>query len=427
MEKSILYLLITFLLNCHFVNAQDTLQIESQLSLNIKGQHNIAAFVNDNSCLNCFFGEILDNPIHHFAIYSGLIHDLKINNKYSIQTGIFAEERSHSGGNNTLSNLVFFPKIKIEALDTLQINQTKICSKIMGGDFWDEDLDDILRLYNIDYQALLASFTVNKWTLSFFTIGDLSKNIGLDLHQLWRTSVSYQESNFKNVLHFSYNELSTGRFKYHLVESDFNLSNYTNYEVNEKLEIQTQISLRLNPELSNAVALVLKGVYEDTNLSLTGSIKFFQANFNQGYYGRQPSFTNGREYIGEQLYPLKNFYRPYSQWAVYTHYSNKDLLAFEFTMDWRKKLSTKFYYFNDLDINVISDLGNNETQIFPFYNIGLECEFTKPLIGRISMTNKHMYLRDSYQTFTVSRKPYLSFGVQLDLNNLRLFKGDLFV
>ena len=408
-------LLLTSFITCF---SQDTLSLKSSLSVNLKGQHNLAAFVDNLECYHCPQNQITDNPLHHLGIYLGLTHKLTINNKYIIESGIFTEERSYSGGNNTLSNLIFFPKIKIEANDTIRLFKQKFRTKIKGGDFWDEDVDDILRLYNIDYHALQFGFSYDNWSLYFFTIGDLASNIGLDLHQLYRTSVAFDNSKLRTVFHLSYNELSTGGNRSHVLESDWNFSNYSKYTFRKGLHLQSQISLRLNKELGNSLGGVFKATYNSNVLCLTGGLRYYHNNFNQGYNGRQPRYTRFGEFIGDQIYPLKNYYRSYSQWAVFTHLPNSELLAIELTIDWEKHLFDKMYYFNEVDINLVRDLTGGNSLVFPFYNIGVECKFVSPLIGRISVTNKHMELRTFYQTSSASKTPFISLAVQFNLNNL---------
>jgi hypothetical protein len=103
---------------------QDSLLIETEISNECQGQHNLAAIAKGGiggvRQFNNSSSVITDNPIFHFAIYNGTILKTTLNKKYSIETGLFMEERSYSHGNNTLSNLIIFPKIKLGVIDTFK-------------------------------------------------------------------------------------------------------------------------------------------------------------------------------------------------------------------------------------------------------------------------------------------------------------------
>jgi hypothetical protein len=94
------------------IYGQNPAKIESFLSIETKGTGTLITRDDPIECITClpFFERIQDNPFHHFAIYSRLTHTLTINNAITAETGIYAEERSFSGGSNTLDNWVVFLK-----------------------------------------------------------------------------------------------------------------------------------------------------------------------------------------------------------------------------------------------------------------------------------------------------------------------------
>jgi len=417
--KILSVILLTFI-SFFIAHSQDSIKLESVLSLDIKGQHNLSALATNFDCYNCARDRALDNPLYHFAIYSGVSHKLKINDKYTIETGLFAEERSHSGGNNTLSNLIFYPKILLHVNDTITLADQKIGIRLKGGDFWDQDVGDILRFHNIDYHALQGVFLYREWSLHLFTIGDLSYNVGLDLEQIYRTSIGYEKRNFKTLLHATYNSLFIGDSRSHVTVGDYNFSNYTKYKYNDRFSLEGQVSVRTNSVLNNSIGGVLKGSYKTPSLIFSAAARFYQRNFNQGYNGQVPRYTNGRNYIGAQLYPLKNYYRPFSQWAAYTHLREGDLVALELVMQWERNIFNKLFYFHDLDLNLIANISEDDLIVFPFYNVGVEYKFVNQFKGRISLTNKQMELFTFYQTFAATKIPLISLGVQIGFDNLKL-------
>ena len=102
-----------------------------------------------------------------------------------------------------------FPKILIEGRDTLKIFNKEYSFYVKGGDFWNEDVQDMLRLFNIDYQAIIAEVSGKNWGLSFMTIGDLSINIGLALPQTYRFGLTYRNKKFKSLASLTLNETGT--------------------------------------------------------------------------------------------------------------------------------------------------------------------------------------------------------------------------
>lgn len=404
----------------YFGFAQDSIRMDSEFTIQTKGQHNLAAFANDFSCLDCISNRVQDNPIFHLAIFTGINHKLVMNDNFSLETGLFLEERSHSGGNNTLSNIVVFPKIILQVNDTIKIKGQKFGVFIRGGDFWDEDIGDFLRHYNIDYQAIIAELRFNKWALSFMTIGDLSVNIGLNLPQTYRGAIGYRTSQISNLSSITFNELTTGPGSLHPTEGDFNLSNYTKKIISKNLSLEGQADARINSEIGSSFAFGLKGNYKRKKFRLSSSLRYYSGDYNLGYNGTQPNYQGlGETYVGRQLYPLKNYYRNYSQWAAYTHIGPSDLLAFVFTSNWDTKLYKKSGIFYDLDFNYIYDLSKNKDYVFPIYNFGIQVDFLSNFIGKLSLTNKHMELRNYYQTFAVSEKPFISLGVSMLIKPLK--------
>lgn len=348
---------------------------------------------------------------------------MTLNENYSFETGIYLEERSYSGGNNTLANLVVFPKILISAKERFANN--KYTLRIKGGDFWNEDIDDILRIYNIDYQGLFTEISNDKFSMGFLTIGDLSRNIGLDLHQLYKFHISYDLTKFKNNLSLTVNELIDQPRGMHLTKIDKVLSNYAKYMISDRSVMEGQIDIRFQSGVPASLASAVRFKTKIKQLEFSSSIRYYSFNFNHGYNGELPRYYwSEGSYVGPQLYPMKNFYRTLSQWALYSHNQSNYMLAIELTGSWAKRIHKKIFSFCDFDINVLHNLKKNDVKIFPIYNLGIKQQFLKKFNGSVSLTNKHMELRDFYQTASISTWPYLALGVTMELNQLKLNRPD---
>jgi hypothetical protein len=277
---------------------QDSLLIETEISNECQGQHNLAAIANGGingiKQLGNTSTAISDNPIFHFAIYNGAALTTSINKKYSIETGLFIEERSFSHGNNTMSNLVIFPKIKLGLVDTFRIGKRQVNTSVAVGDFWNEDFQDFIRFYNIDFHALEANFGVKNWNIKANVIGDLSRNIGLDLHELYKLQLQHRYKRFTNSVALAVNELFAAPNGYHPQARDYNVTFYSknNMRANSKLEAQADFRINKADKISKALGMKYTCQFKHW-LKCHAAIRYFDFEYNKGYASYKPRYRNG--------------------------------------------------------------------------------------------------------------------------------------
>lgn len=267
--KSLYTFTILVLVITNSLHTQDSIKLVSTFNIETKGAGILVSYKearNDIECISCLWEAISDNPINHFAIYSGLTHKLTINEKFEFETGIFLEERSFSGGSNTTANWVVYPKILLSGKDTLNILNRKVQYKLMGGDFWNLDFDDMLRIHNLDYQGLNGELTYKNYTLGVLIVGDLATNVHLGLHQLHKYYIKKKFDKFSTVLYFSENHL-TNR---HSLPQDYNIGNTLKFKVSKNINLQSQIELRLNNQLGTSFAAGIGVSGQIKNLKFTG-------------------------------------------------------------------------------------------------------------------------------------------------------------
>ena len=413
------FLSVAFILIIPQVNfGQDSTKVESTLNIETKGTGIWVSGRQNIECITCLFNHVRDNPFHHFAIYSGITHTLSVNDAFHFETGVFLEERSFSGGNNTLANWVVYPKIVLTGTDTLNLFNQKIEYKLSGGDFWNQDFDDMLRIYNLDYQGLLSELRVKNHAIGFLLIGDLSRNVGLGLHQYHKFFVRSSFGMVQNTLHFTENQLSIG--DNHSVPIDYNLGNTIKIRFAENAKFESQIEWRINQDLGNSFAggIGIAGCFK--NLKYRSRLKYYEANFNLGYFSNNNLYRGSTSYVGEQLYPLKNFYRRYDQWGAYTSLQNNKLLGFELCVSWERNILGKMLYFADLDLNVIGNPQTRRGRTIPLYTTGLRIKYFNFLKTEFYFTNKHMNLDTFYQTFQASKMPFFGGSILMDLKRIEL-------
>lgn len=425
--RSVLRLAILFFVGFVTLQAQDSIKLVSTLSVETKGAGILVDFQeaqNNIECISCVFETISDNPINHFAIYSGLTHRLTLNDKFKFETGIFLEERSFSGGSNTVDNWIAFPKILISGVDTFAFGSRKLQYKLMGGDLWNYDSDDILRIHNLDYQGLVGELKYQSLTVGFLIIGDLATNVQIGLHQMHKYYLKKEFGNITSTLFFNDNFLNYS----HAKPRDFNLGNHTRIQISKNTHVQSQLEWRMNDVLGNSMAAGLEFKYEIKNLELNSRLKYYQSEFNLGYgtnrilsEGLKP-YRGRSSYVGEQLYPLKNFFRDYSQWGNYTKLQGNDLIGLELNVLWEKKIWNNIHFMSDIDFHLIANPKTQTGRTIPLYSIGLRSKYFDFLKTEFYFTNKFMNLDSFYQTFQASRKAFFGGRVELDLEDLLIFE-----
>lgn len=417
----IILFFLTFL-DVQIIFAQDSLLIETSLSNELKGQHNLLAITNrDIQDINFKGQTIPDNPMYHFAIYNGITLHTKINKKYHFETGIFMEERSFSGGSNTVKNWVLFPKITFTVRDTLNIGRQTIRFYGKGGDFWAEDMSDIIRFYNIDFQAVDARLGYKRFDFGLAVIGDLSRNIGLGLTELYKFYMQYNGAKIKNVSSVSVNELIVRGALGHPEKYDYNIANYIRYDFDTFTSLETQIDFRINKTYSASKALAVKFSKKlNANFDIHAAVRYFDSEFNYGYATFGPRFRDGGSYVGPQLYPLKNFHRSMNQWALMTKQQGADVLNVEICLKAKKNLTSKISLYSNLDLNLVYNFRARNDIYYPIYEAGLSYAFFKDFIYSIGITNKQMNLDTYFQTFYLSNKPMMYYNVAFNLNDIKL-------
>lgn len=389
---------------------RDTIKVETSFDTKIAAKHVLSALNSDTDCLNCPIGRLTDNPINHFAIFSLITFNLHLNDKYKFNLGLLSEERGFSFGNFTRRNLVVIPYIHISTLDTFNLRGIQIKHDLTAGDMWNEDIHDILRFNNIDYQGIYTRVGLGPIWLGFVTIADLSRSIGLEMGELHRLSLEYEKTGFKYLFGFNANTLSNDP-EFHPEPTDISISNYLKKTV-KKFDIEVQADVRFNKTLNTsfAGAIVVSGVFN--KLKIKNSLRYYDADFNKGYKNDKLS------YRGDNLYPIKNYHRDMSQWALFTDFQESALFNYELVADYKWALTRRINLATKLDGNLIYDITNEEILFFPAYDLMFHFHYLNGLKFEIGITNKHMEVNNHYQSSALSRLPFITYGFTVDVNNI---------
>ena len=121
--------------------------------------------------------------------------NILLNKKYDFDVGLLFEQRGFSFGNYTRSNLVVIPYLNFTTTDTFNFLGKRLKHNLKGGDFWNEDVSDIIRLYNIDYQGVDTRIGIDNVWFRFLVVADLTRSIGLEIGEIHRYSLEYRRPN----------------------------------------------------------------------------------------------------------------------------------------------------------------------------------------------------------------------------------------
>jgi hypothetical protein len=103
----------------------------------------------------------------------------------------------------------------------------------------------------------------------------------------------------------------------------------------------------LNKIIGNGVAGSIVFLYKTENLNLKNSIRYYSSNYNKGFKDTNVRFGNP---LG-QLYPIKNYFRSLSQWALFTDYQETDVINYELGIEYLRSITRKIKFDTQIDGN----------------------------------------------------------------------------
>lgn len=330
-------------------------------------------------------------------------------NKYSADVGIFFEQRNHSAGNNTLDHLILYPRITFRVKDTLTISNLNIKFDAVAGDMWDEDYNDILRFYNIDFHGFYSKIGFKNIWFSLYRISDLSYNIGLGLPEVDKFEVLYQSKKSKIAIHITRNTLDG------LTRFDYNYGLYFNQYIGRNGQLKFQVENRTNSRIGDGIVL---GAEYEVNFGISEfgiRYQYYDSQYNEEYlkFDKVDYNTNFLNYTGTQLYPLKNYFRPFNQWAFFTTFQGSNIHNLQVHYTIRKHLYKNLFLKGQYEVNLLRSSFSDKFWLFPAYETGVEINLANFISFDLSLTNKHMNLETVYQGHSLSELPYMSITLSM--------------
>jgi hypothetical protein len=397
-------------------------------------------YYQNNETFNSETVNVSDNPLFHGAAY----FDFKLNFSgygFTIGTDIFAEHRGISYGVFNTRNMILFPKFRMAFDSSFKLFGEKFEAAVFVGNHENLRLYEGLSLYNMECQGSVFYLKWRNFKLSRIKIGDLEYCIGLGINDVddfilsaenlciwndWKLDIKAGISQYL----FSY---AFSSFIY--PDNETGSQNLSFALHNDNFRIYSQLGIRgsnsnIDFKWRSAFLAGAKYKYESENLrlDLTGEYRYYGYYFNQNLYSKNVHYreivsSGSNDYIsgyantiGTNLYPLFSLNAPFSQWAVYTEYQNKNVMALVFQLNGTYKFYDNFVFKANLDYNYIR-ASYEDGFLYPFYNIGIGYEPIKDNYILVSSTNKAMNLDKSYPTFYLYKVPriMLTFNFNFDL------------
>ncbi|MEZ5058887.1 MAG: hypothetical protein R2879_17780 [Saprospiraceae bacterium] len=321
-----------------------------------------------------------------------------------------------------------FPQLYLEGQDTLDIFGEKVEVKGKLGDMIQYTLNHGLTASNNDFQG---GSVMAKWKGFYFRyliLADAIANQGINLDEFWSYKLGWEGEvlNGKGILNTSVFRdrliLTAGKFNsaYHYgIATDLRIKGWK-FFFESSLRDLGGYFVPVNNNTWDTRLGLLVGVSKkwewgkDEMFSLRFDVRNYGKNFNTNYIDngrvtfreRNSSFFGN--YVGERFYPLKNAYRPFQEWAVYTQFQNVNLFSSNLQLSTNKRVWKEFYLNGSLETMFLnSEVAKNF--FYNFYTIGLSYNGFKGFKLEGYITNKVMNLDVGFQTFYQSNLPIISY------------------
>ncbi|MBU8923296.1 MAG: hypothetical protein KOO63_15885 [Bacteroidales bacterium] len=355
---------------------------------------------------------ITDNPLLHGAMFADLVIEAS-NSGVSFRTEILAEHRGASYGVYSRDNTIVIPKF-LAAIDTaMSLGGADLCFGLSAGNFDDFKLGEGLTVYNMDVQGGSMYVGWNDIRVTYTQIADLMAGIGLGIGDLYDLSIRMDDLCIRGDLRA---DVEAGYYSYYIDSSvdgerpDDGLNLSAAVEYGPSLRFYTQFGFRnvSDPDESGSLRMghVAGCSYSYAGGRLKADIvverRYYGRYFNLDYKSGDDNYSyrdnsGSISTIGDYLYPVKYFLRPFSQWAVYTEYEGRDVHTLIFRCDGILDLGSGLSVLADLDFNHLS-VSNEDDFIYPFYNAGVRWVPVDGVALDITHTNRGMNLDMHYPT-----------------------------
>ena len=425
--------------------AQDSLVFFGHGALRITGGHYyITNFIDKTIRLPDYQDELwlwrstdgpiaTDNPLLHGASYLDIDGRFQVVPGFTVHANLVAEHRGFSYGVYPANNMIVYPKLNIAADTAVDVLGQRFYLHASTGNVTDGRLYEGLAIYNIDWQGTIFSVKWKYFKLQYHKIGDLEYGIGLGLNDaddfmLMAEELPLGAGWYADVKAGTYFRPSTGYYLLYPGESS-GFGNTVSLGVypSDNFRLYAQYGLRKQRTgypgnggdfSAYLFSAYLVGAYVHTalgplNVTARSEYRHYSARYNDGF----SSYTRSQYHdypssIGDFLYPVSCYTRPFSQWAVFTDYLAEDVDGATLYLETilHLPLHLVFYGMADLDYIMPGDvfyegIPRREDFLWAFYEGGIGWSPRDNILLRWTYGNKGMNLERNYMTFYMYREP----------------------
>jgi len=369
-------------------------------------------------------------PQWHFSLFGGLATQTKLADGYMMHFNLIGEDRAGSYGVLKADNIVLFTQIKATIDDTIRWGKQQLQVKLRIGDMPNFRHRNGLSIYNVDIQGAVVALRYKRWSYRFTSITDLSQHVGIGVQEVFGNDFVLNDIPLGNKYGL---DVGAG-WDYIPVGFGATLPVIPHIQVsarhkNRDLQFYSEIGCRMQPESSFLGIRIpspplrqkLAGVIGLRIQNQTSgrwryrqqlALKYYGKIYNDDRYSVSERYaSSANTFTGEYLYPLRNAYRPFDQWAVYTEYYTTNVAAVSWQSQNKYAINSKFNLMANVEaVGILA--GRLDPFLYFFYECGLTYEPVKGLEAMVYLSNKVMNLDVHYQTFYQARRPLFSYGLR---------------
>lgn len=385
---------------------------------------------------------IPDLPMSHGAGYVAARFDLQPVHGVTASLELIGEHRGISYGIFNTGNLILYPVYRIGLDTAIRIGRHRFGIQADVGHFTDLRLQEGLTMYNIDGEGVDAKLTWDRLALGLTRIGDISFGTGLNIDEVHNWTFGIEALPLFDAMMLN---AHVGTYIYGHVREGFLYSNAETPRrqlINsvdpgdggftadlslalDSVRFYTQGALRSAGSSGYFTSLAafiagLSGSFQSGSLKIAGhgEYRYYGGLFNLDYrseevYYRDTAQIDYGNSIGSQIYPIRYYERPFSQWAVYTEYQNlRAVNALTLYTDATWYFHDDFFCRLMIDANHLMMEGEG-SHLYLFYNAGIGWEPAPGTLLMLSRTNKVMNPDKHYMTFYQTKKAMMLYTLKV--------------
>lgn len=360
---------------------------------------------------------VTDSPLGHGPLY------LRTHAWYSpidaleLYGSLAIDHRGMSWGPYNTDNIAYIPRFSAMYNSKKPLRAMPDSIRVFGKIGYFEDFRNYegLVLYNLDLQGLSGGVQYRKLQLRATLFGDLIRGFGLGIDGMNDYQISLLGLNQRNYWKVDLKAGVQSMKGFPATGGDQNILTLSAAFYKNKKRIYSEIGYRKTDFSSGLNTALLLGFHNEMRsgkitADVRAEYRYYGGGFNYQFkneeatHFRDVNNAAGSNFIGDMVYPLSFFGRPFSQWAVFTEYDKQWVQGATVFGSAGYEIKKNISVFTDIDFNLILAQGERAF-VYPFYNTGLKLNMLTNTFLSLSLTNRTMNLDKHYTTYYLTNKP----------------------